>query len=148
MADTQRLDEWLSALLTQLSAGERKTLMRDVARTLRQQQQARIRLQQNPDGTAFAPRRTTSRNKAGRIRRQMFSKLRTAKYLKANASADMASVAFTGAVQRIARVHHYGLRDRVRPRGPRVQYAQRQLLGLDERQTRLIAETIVAHLSR
>ncbi|MFP1920414.1 phage virion morphogenesis protein [Lonsdalea quercina] len=132
MADTQRLDEWLSALLTQLSAGERKTLMRDVARTLRQQQQARIRLQQNPDGTAFAPRRTTSRNKAGRIRRQMFSKLRTAKYLKATASADMASVAFTGAVQRIARVHHYGLRDRVHPKGLKICYAKRRLLGFNE----------------
>ncbi|RAT11932.1 MULTISPECIES: phage virion morphogenesis protein [Lonsdalea] len=148
MADTQRLDEWLTALLTRLSAGERKTLMREVARTLRQQQQARIRLQKNPDGTAYAPRRATSRNKAGRIRRQMFSKLRTAKYLKATASSNVAGVEFAGAVQRIARVHHYGLRDRVRPGGAVVQYAQRQLLGLDEQQTRLIADKIVAHLGR
>ncbi|MFP1786116.1 phage virion morphogenesis protein [Lonsdalea quercina] len=51
-------------------------------------------------------------------------------------------------MQRIARVHHYGLRDRIRPRGPRVPYPQRQLLGLDKPQTRRIAEIIVDHLSR
>lgn len=49
----------------------------------------------------------------------MFAKLRTTKYLKTAASADSASVQFEGKVQRIARVHHYGLRDRVSRKGPR-----------------------------
>lgn len=59
----------------------------------------------------------------------MFAKLRTTKYLKTAASADSASVQFEGKVQRIARVHHYGLRDRVSRRGPEVRYAERLLLG-------------------
>lgn len=62
----------------------------------------------------------------------MFSKLRTAKYLKTAASADSASVQFDGKVQRMARVHHYGLRDRVSRKGPEVRYAERRLLGLTQ----------------
>lgn len=37
---------------------------------------------------------------------------------------------FDGKVQRIARVHHYGLRDRVSGKGPKIKYSQRRLLGL------------------
>lgn len=86
----------------------------------------------DPDGTAYEPRRVTARTKQGRIRRQMFAKLCTTKYLKAVASPDSASVEFEGRVQRIARVHHYGLRDRVSRRGPEVQYSQRRLLGVND----------------
>lgn len=59
----------------------------------------------------------------------MFAKLRTTKYLKTAASVDSASVQFEGKVQRIARVHHYGLRDRVRYKGPEIRYTERRLLG-------------------
>lgn len=61
----------------------------------------------------------------------MFAKLRTAKYLKTAASADSAGVQFAGKVQRIARVHHYGLRDRVRRNGPEILYSKRHLLGIN-----------------
>lgn len=74
----------------------------------------------------------TARSKKGRIKRQMFAKLRTTKYLKTAASADSASVQFEGKVQRIARVHHYGLRDRVSPKGGVIKYPSRKLLGLNE----------------
>ncbi|MGK4158482.1 phage virion morphogenesis protein, partial [Escherichia coli] len=80
-------------------------------------------------GSSYEPRRVTARSKKGRIKRQMFTKLRTTKYLKTAASADSASVQFEGKVQRIARVHHYGLRDRVSRKGPEVRYAERKLLG-------------------
>lgn len=89
-------------------------------------------MQRNPDCTAYEPRRVTARTKTGRIRRQMFAKLRTAKYLKAVASSDSASVEFEGRVQRIARVHHYGLRDCISRKGPEVSYAERHLLGFND----------------
>ncbi|EPV9368360.1 phage virion morphogenesis protein, partial [Salmonella enterica] len=57
---------------------------------------------------------------------------RTTKYLKTAASADSACVQFDGKVQRIARVHHYGLRDRVSRKGPEVRYAERRLLGVND----------------
>ncbi|EJJ8269730.1 phage virion morphogenesis protein, partial [Escherichia coli] len=133
MDDLQRVDDWLAALLANLEPAARNRMMRQLAQELRRSQQQNIRLQRNPDGTAFEPRRVTARSKKGRIKRQMFAKLRTTKYLKTAATADSASVQFDGKVQRIARVHHYGLRDRVSRRGPEVRYARRGLLGFDSK---------------
>ncbi|CAA0313902.1 TPA: phage virion morphogenesis protein [Klebsiella oxytoca] len=131
MAELQEVDAWLDALLAGLEPAARKRMMRELAQQLRRSQQKNIRMQRNPDGTAYEPRRVTARTKQGRIRRQMFAKLRTTKYLKAVASQDSASVEFEGRVQRIACVHHYGLRERVSRKGPVVKYSQRRLLGLN-----------------
>ncbi|WP_320718625.1 phage virion morphogenesis protein [Enterobacter vonholyi] len=130
MDDLQRVDDWLADLLANLEPAARNRMMRQLAQELRRSQQQNIRLQRNPDGTTFEPRRVTARSKKGRIKRQMFAKLRTTKYLKTAATADSASVQFDGKVQRIARVHHYGLRDRVSGKGPKIKYSQRRLLGL------------------
>lgn len=132
MGDLQRVDDWLAALLANLEPAARSRMMRQLAQELRRNQQKNIRLQRNPDGSGYEPRRVTARSKKGRIKRQMFAKVRTTKYLKTAASADSASVQFAGQVQRIARVHHYGLRDRVSRRGPDVRYAERRLLGLTQ----------------
>lgn len=131
MAELHEVDAWLSALLSQLEPTARKKMLREVARDVHRIQQANITAQRSPDGTAWEPRRATARMKSGRIRRKMFAKLKTAKYLKANANGEQAEVAFTPAVQRLARVHHYGLRDRVNRRGTQVKYAQRALLGFN-----------------
>ncbi|HDT1947329.1 TPA: phage virion morphogenesis protein [Klebsiella pneumoniae] len=131
MAELQEVDAWLDALLAGLEPAARKRMMRELAQQLRRSQQKNIRMQRNPDGTAYEPRRVTARTKQGRIRRQMFTKLRTTKYLKAVASQGAASVEFESRVQRIARVHHYGLRDRVSRKGPEVKYSERHLLGVN-----------------
>ncbi|WP_048977893.1 phage virion morphogenesis protein, partial [Enterobacter asburiae] len=83
-----------------------------------------------------------ARSKKGRIKRQMFAKLRTTKYLKTAATADSASVQFEGKVQRIARVHHYGLRERVSRRGPEVRYAERRLLGINNGVEAMVKDTL------
>lgn len=132
MDELQKVDDWLAALLANLDPAVRKRMMRELAQQLRRAQQNNIRLQRNPDGMGYEPRRVTARTKKGRIKRQMFAKLRTTKYLKTAAAADSASVQFDGQVQRIARVHHYGLRDRVSRKGPEVRYAERRLLGVND----------------
>lgn len=132
MDNLHKVDEWLAALLANLEPAARQRMMRELAQDLRRNQQNNIRLQRNPDGSGYEPRKVTARTKKGRIKRQMFSKLRTAKYLKTAANMDSASVQFVGAVQRIARVHHYGLRDRVSRRGPEARYAERLLLGIND----------------
>ncbi|HDT6051422.1 TPA: phage virion morphogenesis protein [Klebsiella michiganensis] len=142
MAELQEVDPWLDALLAGLEPAARKRMMRELAQQLRRSQQKNIRMQRNPDGTSYEPRRVTARTKTGRIRRQMFAKLRTVKYLKAVASPDSASVEFEGRVQRIARVHHYGLRDRVSRRGPLVRYSERRLLGINNEGVKLIQEML------
>lgn len=147
MDDLQRVDDWLAALLANLEPAARNRMMRQLAQALRRSQQQNIRLQRNPDGTAFEPRRVTARSKKGRIKRQMFAKLRTTKYLKTAATADSASVQFDGKVQRIARVHHYGLRDRVRRNGPEARYPARRLLGVNDEVETLTRDTLLRWLS-
>lgn len=147
MDELQRVDDWLAALLANLEPAARNRMMRQLAQELRRSQQQNIRLQRNPDGTAFEARRVTARSKKGRIKRQMFAKLRTTKYLKTAATADSASVQFDGKVQRIARVHHYGLRDRVRRNGPEARYPARRLLGVNDEVETITSDTLLRWLS-
>lgn len=132
MDNLHEVDAWLDALLAKLEPAERKKMLREVARDVRRIQQGNMTAQRAPDGSAWEPRRVSARTKPGRIKRKMFVKLKTAKYLKTKAIGDSAEVAFVPTVQRLARVHHYGLRDRYSRRGNMVKYAERQLLGFDK----------------
>ena len=147
MAELHEVDAWLDALLAQLEPSARKRMLREVARDVRRIQQANITAQRAPDGTAWEPRRATARTKPGRVRRKMFAKLKTTKYLKAQASADQAEIAFAPAVQKLARVHHYGLRDRVNRRGTMVKYAERPLLGVNSQVESSVREVLLRWLT-
>ncbi|MCI3205828.1 MULTISPECIES: phage virion morphogenesis protein [Pandoraea] len=147
-SDIRDLDAWAAALLNSLEPTGRRMLARQIAGELRRQQQARIAAQTNPDGTPYEPRKPQMRRKAGRVKRKMFTKIRTARYLKIEATSDSAVVKFTGEVQRIARVHHFGLRDRVERNGPSVQYAARELLGITDSDQATIADLIIKHVAR
>lgn len=145
MDDLQLLNNWATPLLAKLSSGERASLARTIARDLRRSQQQRIKDQQNPDGSDFAPRKFQQQQ--GRIkRRAMFAKLRTTKYLKQRANANDITVGFYSRIARIARVHQEGLRDRVRKGGPEVTYEQRQLLGFSDADKNMIMDALLAHL--
>ncbi len=76
----------------------------------------------------------------------MFAKLRTAKYMKTQASPNEAVIEFAGNVQRMARVHHYGLRDRPSHKGKEVQYEARPLLGINEQEIKIIEDLITLAL--
>ena len=77
------LEEWAGALLAKLSPGERRKLGNTIGRELRRNQQQRIASQRNPDGTPYASRKPRElRGKVGRIKRQMFARLRQAKHLR------------------------------------------------------------------
>jgi phage virion morphogenesis protein len=146
VAELHEVDAWLAALLSQLEPAARKKMLREVARDVRRIQQANITAQRSPDGTAWEPRRVSARSKKGRIRRGMFAKMKTAKYLKAQASADAAEVAFVPGVQKLARVHHYGLRDQVSRRGPMVKYAERPLMGVNDEVEIKVKQIIISWL--
>ncbi|HAS1784432.1 TPA: phage virion morphogenesis protein [Enterobacter cloacae] len=132
MDNLHKVDEWLAALLANLEPAARQRMMREMAQELRRNQQQNIRLQRNPDGSGYEPRKVTARAKKGRIKLQMFAKLRTAKYLKTAASSDSASVQFEGKVQRIARGHHYGLREPIKRSRYFIRYSKRTLLGFNK----------------
>ncbi|MGA7509486.1 MAG: phage virion morphogenesis protein [Erwinia billingiae] len=147
MDNLQQFDVWLAALLNKMEPTQRSRMLREVARDVRKIQQANITAQRAPDGTAWEPKRITARTKKGRIRRKMFTKLKTAKYLKAQANANQAEVSFAGQVQRLARVHHYGLRDKVNRRGTEVKYTARSLLGITINNESEIEEILIRWLS-
>lgn len=144
-----RLESELSGLLHKVAPAARRALARDIGRALRQSQQKRIAAQQNPDGSGFAPRRPQYRQQKGRIRRQMFAKLRAARWLKIEATAGGVEVSFIRQVERIARVHQYGLRDRISRHTPReAQYPARELLGLTEQDFELIRTKVLDQLAK
>ncbi|SIQ10831.1 phage virion morphogenesis protein [Marinobacterium stanieri] len=146
MSDLNRLESWASPLLQKLEPAERKKLARQLGTELRRSQRQRIADQRNPDGSAFAPRRAEA--KTGRIRRKgMFTKLRTAKFLKTRYNANSVSVGFFGDIARLARVHQYGLRDRVARGGPEIQYEQRELVGFTSDDLDLIQQLLIDHLT-
>lgn len=69
---------------------------------------------------------TTKRKARGA---SMFRGLRSSKYLKQGSGDEEAWIEFAGKAARLARVHHYGLRDRVAIDGPEADYPERPLIG-------------------
>ena len=149
MSDLAPLDAYCSALLASLQPAARRQLARQIAAGIRTSQAKRIAAQLNPDGSAFAPRKPQKlRNKKGSIRRTMFAKLRTTKYLKTEASPNAAVISFAGQVQRIAQVHQFGLRDKVnRRRNLEADYPARELLGITHSDVALVEELVLSHLA-
>ncbi|HZH44254.1 MAG TPA: phage virion morphogenesis protein [Lysobacter sp.] len=147
MDELNRLEEWAAPLLARLQPAQRNALARRLATEMRRSQQQRISQQRNPDGTAYAPRKPRAREKAGRVRRAMFQRLRQAKHLKAGGNASEVWVGFVGRTARIARVHQEGLVDRVSPDGPRVRYEPRALLGFTAEDVELVQSFLLANLA-
>ena len=156
MSELKALEGWVAPLLDRLSDGERRKLAMAVARDLRAANAASIRAQQTPDGEAWEARKQPARNKRGEIRRKaqagkagmrMFQKMGAAKNLKAMATPAEAVVGFVGRAERIARVHHFGLSDRVMPGGPTYRYPARELLGISSEQLDRTRALLAKHLA-
>ncbi|MEJ1436571.1 MAG: phage virion morphogenesis protein [Candidatus Sedimenticola sp. (ex Thyasira tokunagai)] len=149
MADNlQALEEWVQPLIANLSTARRRKLLRTLAVGIRQRQAKRIASQKNPDGSAYAPRKPRKADKKGRIKRRaaLFKEMRKAKHLRIRASANLASVGYTGRTARIARIHQEGQLAEVGKGGPLHQYDRRELLGFTPDDRDWIAQTVHDHL--
>lgn len=148
MSNLTPFEQRLEALIASLSPAGRRRLAVDIAKEIRQRQQQRIKSQTAPDGSAYTPRkRQPIKGKKGRVKREMFAKLRTTRYMKASGDDSVAAVEFTGKVQRIARVHQSGLKDKPGRDSPAVQYPERQLLGFSDDDQQLVESIIIRHLA-
>ncbi|MFZ6640798.1 phage virion morphogenesis protein [Undibacterium sp. TC4M20W] len=150
--DLKALEQWASVLLAQLDPANRRKVSLKVAQDLRRSQQQRIKAQMTPEGLQYTPRkpRKDLRNKKERIKKQkaaMFAKLRTNTHLKVKADGNEIAVGFFDRVARIARVHQYGLEDKVSKDGPEVRYTRRQLLGFSTANLEQLREVIVRHIA-
>ncbi|WP_049372454.1 phage virion morphogenesis protein [Haemophilus parainfluenzae] len=151
MATVEEVQAKLTALINNLSPQARRQLARNIGQALRKNQQARIARQENPDGTAFEPRKPRKEfgKKKGRIKRKaMFAKLRTARYFKIQSNANEVSVGFNGSSAMIAKVHQYGLMSSPsKTKDFKVRYAQRELLGFSQSDLDVIEDLVLAQLS-
>ncbi|ECM4499330.1 phage virion morphogenesis protein [Salmonella enterica subsp. enterica serovar Agona] len=149
MSELTALQERLAGLIASLSPAARRQMAAEIAKKLRTSQQQRIKRQQTPDGTPYAARkRQPVRSKKGRIKREMFARLRTNRFMKAKGSDSAAVVEFTGKVQRMARVHQYGLKDRPNRNSREVLYEVRPLLGFTHDDEQMIEDVILCHLGK
>lgn len=147
---TAPLEDWLRSVLASAAPAQRRALMRDLVQQLRRSQADRIAAQRNPDGSAYEPRKPqpTLRETRGRLRRTMFERLRTPSHLKGSATTDGAELHISGASGRIARVHQYGLQDRVqRNRGLTIRYPVRELLGFTDDDQRDTLQALLEHFT-
>lgn len=151
MATVEEVQAKLNALINNLSPQSRRQLARNIGQALRKNQQARIARQENPDGTAFEPRKPRKEfgKKKGRIKRKaMFAKLRTARYFKIQSNANEVSVGFNGSSAMIAKVHQYGLMSSPsKTKDFKVRYAQRELLGFSQSDLDIIEDLVIEQLS-
>lgn len=148
MNDFKPFDDKLAALIAALSPTARRRMAADIAKTLRTRQQRRIKMQKAPDGTPYAARkRQPVKAKKGRVKREMFAKLRTSRFMKASAGNDAAVVEFTGKVQRMVNVHQYGLKDKPGRNSAPVQYDARPLVGFSDDDRQVVEEIIISKLS-
>ncbi|HKN04034.1 MAG TPA: phage virion morphogenesis protein [Buttiauxella sp.] len=132
MNEFRAFEDKLAGLIASLSPAARRRMTAEIAKQLRASQQQRIKRQQAPDGTPYAARkRQPVKGKKGRVKREMFTKLRTNRYMKAKGTDNASMVEFVGRVQRMARVHQEGLRDKPNRYSEGVQYEVRPLLGLN-----------------
>lgn len=149
MDQLDQLEVFAQGLVENLSPAARKTLARNIAKDLRASQAERIARQRNPDGTGYEPRKPQKRRQKGRIKRAMFTKIRLNRHLKSKVTDNTVTVEFSKQSERIAKVHQFGLRDRVsRIRTLSVQYPQRQLLGFSHTDIGHIQDTVIDHLAK
>ncbi|EOQ48500.1 TPA: phage virion morphogenesis protein [Citrobacter braakii] len=148
MSELTPFDNQVAGLIGALAPVSRRKLAAEIAKELRRSQQQRIKQQKAPDGTPYqARKRQPLRAKKGRIKRAMFQKLRTSRYMKASGRNDAAVVEFTGKVQRIAQIHQLGLKDRPNLHVQDVQYPERQLLGFSQDDKQFVEELVIKHLN-
>jgi len=147
--DIDALSGWAEPLLRKMEPAERRKLMKSISRGLRKSNQERMKKQEGPDGKRWAPRKPRKlKGKSGGIRKKaMFTKLRTAKFLKIQTDPNSAGLAFGGIAGRIARTHHYGLRAKVDRDGPVYDYPARPLIGTTREDLEMITEKILEHIS-
>lgn len=149
MATVEQIEAKLTALLANINPQQRRNLAKKIGMRLRKSQSERIANQQNPDGSAYEPRKVQRQAKRakGRVKRKaMFAKLRTARFLKVRSNSDEIVVGFEGNFAHIVNIHQQGLTAKVKG-NIKTKYAQCELLGFTDKDLEMIEELVVEQLA-
>jgi len=140
----ERLNVTLDRMIEALKPSGRKRLLNAVVRKVAAANRARIGQNVTPEGAPMEPRIARPGGKSRKKPRRMFLKLKSAGRLRFKTWPERARVFFTD--QKIASVHHYGLRDRIdRKLNRMVQYPARPLLGVSEADKDMVEATLLDH---
>ncbi|MGL5815337.1 MAG: phage virion morphogenesis protein [Aeromonas sp.] len=82
-----------------------------------------------------------------KIKRKMFSRLIKSKWLKAKGYSDRAEVYFASTAEKVAHIHHYGLKDKG-SKGQDIQYPERPLLGMDAKDIDKVEDLLLVQLTK
>lgn len=149
--DLAQIEQLAGALLRRVDSGERRKILRLMARSLQRSQLARIARQQDPDGQPYAARKAQPtgwlRRKGTIKRKAMFRKLRNASNLQAGSTDIEAWVGFSGRAAQIARVHQEGLEDAPSKGRTPVRYAKRILLGDTEAERQALLDILFRNVA-
>ena len=140
-----------SQLLANISKPRRRLLYQQIGRELARSQRRRIKAQQNPDGTAYEPRKQNkvrSKKPKNRVKDKMFKKITSPSHLKLKRNDDGLTLGFSGGDAAIANVHQHGLKSHISDRlAFKVKYAQRELLGFTDEDVEMIENYVIKALS-
>ncbi|OTG72377.1 phage virion morphogenesis protein [Acinetobacter sp. ANC 4169] len=138
------LEHWLDQIALRLEPAQRRELMRRLAQGLRVRHRDRIKLQRDPDGHRFIPRK---RNQIGNIKRQGDLFQNIGKELKTEYSADHATVGFGGRTATIAEVHQQGKTIKPSRYAKATNYPIRALVGFNEEDKKWIELIILGFMT-
>lgn len=149
--DILQIKSALATLLANISKPRRRLLYQEIGRELARSQRRRIKAQQNPDGTAYEPRKAKkvrSKKPKNRVKDRMFKKIANPSHLKLRYTEQGLTLGYSGGDSAIANVHQYGLKSRVSDKlALKVQYAQRELLGFADEDLEMIEDFVIKALS-
>lgn len=147
--DIIKVKSAFNALLKNISKPRRRLLYQQIGRELARSQRRRITAQQNPDGTAYTPRKVQRKKRKGKIKQNaMFLKLKSARFMKLRTAGDNIELGYSGSDAHIAQIHQYRLKGRVvRSANWKVKYDQRELLGFTDEDIEMIENFVIKALA-
>lgn len=139
--DLHQLNSWFDQALKRMSPAAVRKLEREIGDYLIRANRERITAQTAPDGQKWPERKPQTGGSNGKMMRR----LRQRKHLKMRRSSGGLRVGWFGRVGRIARIHHYGLRDRLQY--GIAEYPARELIGITAADVAAVEAIITRHLT-
>lgn len=96
---------------------------------------------------SLSPKFSSSVSTQKRRAQYMLTGFARSQFMRTRATASEASVFFGGRAERLARIHHFGLKDQVVRGGAEYEYPERKLLGIGTSMQERISEMIINHLA-
>lgn len=136
-------------LLNNISKPRRRLMYQQIGRELARSQRRRIKAQQNPDGSAYEPRKKPKKGVKSKIKSgKMFDKITQPRFMRLRLESEGVSLGYEGGDAVIARIHQQGLIGRVRKDWDlKVKYASRELLGFTDEDRQMVEDYVIRALS-